>query len=296
MFKIKCILLIAAFYSSGVCQRFGLPNYLDLASWSLSYTNNSCGLPALRYYNEEQNEFVNGWKKFGTTYPTISSQWRLNYNPDGSKASFVSSAKDQCEIVYFNGHGSKLSLYFSDHGACDYVDVTGWNFGGAYTKWVFLFACEPLYYTNPVNYGSAFKGVHAIFSYRSNTFSGPLKSGWWQCLSGCVYHQSWEKWRYFWNNWLSGQDMWTAYCNANSLNWSEMNSVYGGGLQGLEYATVFVNGWTWDNNSNCVFINGSTETVTNTFRYEMPTYNDDNIPWVYNQLTYWSTTIGNPQY
>jgi hypothetical protein len=73
-----------------------------------------------------------------------------------------------------------------------------------------------------------------------------------------------------------------------------MNSVYGGGLQGLEYATVYATGHALDNNSNPVSVNGATEIVTNIFRYEMPTYGTD--IWTYDGLGYWSTKIGVPQY
>jgi hypothetical protein len=293
------LLFTIGFYSNGFSQPFGLPQWLDVATWSLTYpSGNSCNADPLPYSLNHRDAFVNTLQSLCSSHnPYISSSHPYDFvNPSATLASFQSSQKDICEIVYFVGHGATNThhLLFLDNTTCDYS--SNFNFGGNYTKWAFLEACTALYSQNPPDYLPWFNGVHAVFGFRSKYWQWNWKSDAWQCAwYGCDYTHSWDTWTWFWQNWFSGQQMWTAYSNAIIRNVNHANTGYFHGPNcGEEFAVVAVFGHAYDNNGNWQYVCGATEVITNILRTPTPPQGGSN--WYHQGLIYWSTIVGTPSY
>jgi hypothetical protein len=297
----KKINLVIAFIMScsiyGFTQNFGPPTWMDIATWAFTYTGCSCE-PALNQSYSHRNSFVTTLQSKCSAYnPSISSLHRINLddNNGGTLESFQSTAKDMCEVVFYVGHGKTdtHNLVFLNNQTCQRSRY--FNFGGNYTKWVFLEACTALYDQTANNYNSWFNGAHAIFGYRSMYYQWPTISNWWDCIwFGCDYSSSWDRWTYLWNNWFSGQQMWTAYTNALTQNINEANSIYSGYISGGDFAVVQVCGWALGNDGYYSVFYGAKETVSNTFHNETPTQNSTG--WLFSSLIHWNTVIGSPTY
>ena len=185
---------------------------------------------------------------------------------------------------------------FLNNTSCEY-SYNNFTVGGAFTKWSFFDACNVLRDRTASDYLPMFNGAHAIFGFQSNNFYWSWKSDWWQCTwYGCDYTNNWDQETYFFNNWFSGQNMWTAYSNAITQNYNHANTSYfHGNISGYEYATVQITGQALDNNGNWQTVSGAYESITNTFKNQMPTYTVG-PGWNYQGISYISTVIGTPVY
>lgn len=302
----RVLLFMSVYPINGLAQSFGLPVYLDVATFAITYTNNTCNphATALPWSLMERDWFVNSLRSnISAHYPTISSAWRWQFDEGAaSYANFQSTHKDECEFVFFAGHGG-IDPYFGtgndavflNNTTCEH-SLNEFKLGGSYTKWAFFKACGVLRDQNPNAYNYIFNGVHAIFGYRSLASQWSIKSSWWHCVwYGCDYSSSYDVFAYLFNNWIAGgQDMWTAYSNAIIQNFNEANNIYSGYIPGLDFAVVFAFGHAYDNNGSWTYFNGATERITNVFRNEMAPGGGNN--WYPQGLCCWNTIIGSPQY
>ena len=282
----------------------GLPAKLDLATWAIQYSVNNCSSPVLAYSFQTRDAFKSALtSNIASKYPSISFSWPYQYNEgQASLASFVAPAKDACEFVFFVGYGGQYEAVpgymgnandaiFLNGTACEHSNNV-FTFGGNNTKWAVLEFCQGLKNRDVSIYLPMFNGAHAVFGFQSINSQWQWKSGWWGCITGCTYSNSWDKWTYFHRNWFSGQNMWTAYGNAITQNVNEGSQL--GSLSGLEYAMVQAFGQALNNNGNWQSISGGMETITNTFNNPMYTHNAPG--WKYTGLNYVSTIIGTPRY
>jgi hypothetical protein len=283
---------------------FSLPAKLDLATWAIQYSVNTCGEPVLPYSFQTRDAFKSALtSNIASKYPSISFSWPCQFNEgQASLENFVAPAKDACEFVFFVGHGGQYEAIPGYMGnANDAVFLNGtnctdsWNaftIGGNNTKWAFLEVCQGMKNRDATVYLPMLNGAHAVFGFQSKSQQWQWKSGWWSCITGCVYSNSWDKWTYFHRNWFSGQNMWTAYSNAVTQNQNEGSQL--GSLSGLEYAMVQVVGQAMNNNGNWQTVFGGMETITNT--YSNPMYTHNAPGWNYIGVSYVSTVIGTPSY
>lgn len=303
MFK-KIVSLLFLFSLTSYSQTIGLPNYLDLASWSISYEGNWMGVSPVNYTSETENAFRNSLvDNINAKYPTIPSYWRIQKNnSNGTLESFQSNNKDICEIVFFNGHGyldtvlNKGNDIWFINGQNIQRSFNNFTLGGSYTKWAFLKACYSLYSKDPATYYPMFNGVHSVFGFESQGFTWSWKSDKWHCFwYGCAYTNSWDSWTYFWENWFNGQTMWEAYYNALVRNYNDANnkSYYSNSVPGYTFAMVEVFGQVKNNDTWRSFFGGQ-EKITETFRESTPLYNTEN--WNYYGLSYNWISIGNSTY
>lgn len=276
------LLLLTTSYSG----TFGVPQYLWCGTWALRYQSDPCGAPELPRSLLHRDKFISTLQsKITSSGYSIGFNHYLNYEDTYACIdSFYSSRRDMCEVVFFCGHGNTLSqLSFRDGTACQYARY--FQYGGTYTKWAFLEACNFFRYDrNGYDYSEMFNGAHAIFGYASQ-YGQFYKnvSSWWDCLwSGCHYIKSEDRWAYFWNNWFSGQSMWYAYRDAIINSQNEFGV-------GVEPAVVMLFGYVTDDNSGqSQEFWGGMETVTNT--YSSPLYPSQL------GLAYVSVVSGNPIY
>jgi hypothetical protein len=305
MFKKIISLIFLLSLSIQSQSTIGVPYYLDLASWSISYEGNNFGYKTINYTSETANAFKDALtNNINAKYPTISSSWRIKRdNTNGTLQSFQAVDKDICEIVFFNGHGvldtitnKGNNLLFMSENKNIQWSANNFTLGGSYTKWGFLKGCYSLYSKDPVFYYPMFNGVHSVFGFESQGFNWSWKSSKWYCFwYGCAYTNSWDSWTYFWGNWFNGQTMWESYYNALIQNYNDADnkSYYSNSVPGYTIAMVEVFGEVKNNDTWRPFFGGQ-EKITETFREETPTYNTEN--WNYYGLTYNWIEIGNSTY
>lgn len=286
---VRKIFSLIAFLSALSCfaGTFGQPPYLWVGSWALRYQSDPCGASELPRALEHRNVFVNYLQsKISSSGTNISFNHRLSYEDyNASISSFTQTDRNLCEVVFYTGHGTGGSgqLSFRNGSSCEYS--RNFQYGGEYTKWVFLEACHFFQYNrNPWNYYSMFNGAHAIFGFASQYwwFIKQTNSNWDKFWHGGQYARSEDRWKYFWNNWFSGQQMWAAYTTAMKKSHDELG-------KGVEPAVAMLFGTVVDDNGVSHDYCGGAETISNA-------YNGELLPTGSLGVMLLSNIYGNPDY
>lgn len=307
---------------------FGVPQQLDMSTWAISYTGAiSCSFQGCGY-NWTTNNPSSLWpftymirdtfvhyvqNDVKINYPNIPTVWFHHYEDgNASLESFNSSTTGLVALVLFTGHGNAYKngnqllgandpFFLSNSTTCEHSNTacmsfpaTGENLtlGGPRTKWAFLDCCLGLYDQNPNNYQHIFNGVHGIYGFQSDGYCWSI--GWYPQLPH--YSFSSDRYKYLWANWATGgQDMWTAWSNALTQNYTDANQLDPGYIPGWAFAVVFPFGHAYDNNGNWAYINGAQEVISNTFLNQMP-MNSSGTDWYPQGMCMWITSLGNPTY
>jgi hypothetical protein len=173
------------------------------------------------------------------------------------------------------------------------------------TKWVFQHNCLTLLPSDPMDYFSLFRGIHAIYGYASLTHGWnqvPFYTNYiqqnWACIWGCPYHYTTDVYNYFWSDMINAHmGMWDSWCQGNQQCSAEFASAGSNQLQGVDVACVYLTGYLSPDNisSDYVYFDGSQETITTMYNGLLPPV--DQYPyWVSVSINYKHKIFGTPSY
>jgi len=288
--RFKILLVLSAAFSCFGWGSFGSPQYFWTGAWLSTYSGVSCSSDDLPRATAHKAKFLNALSS-GASANGRSYLLQLNYeNSTMTYASFASTDKNSCDVVFWTGHGDEGSGKLLSN---DCYHERYFPFGGSYTKWVFLEACHFFQYNkNPWSYDdSLMNGAHCVYSFASNYKWFKHQTGsWWCCtFGGCkCFSYSDDRWTYMWERFFSGNyNLWGAYSSA-------MGDSHAEGGYGVEVAAVTLYGTLQDDNGHTEY-NYLFACPTKDWAYEGLIYPGSN-PDGYLNAAFLDEVFGTPSY
>ena len=97
------------------------------------------------------------------------------------------STREMCDFIYFDGHGTKTTIFTGFNAGYGFVTPANLNMGTSYNRWAYFYTCLTLHWDGVFNEWTAgFSGVQTVLGFASLTWAVSYKEN--------IHNQFWNDW------------------------------------------------------------------------------------------------------